>query len=223
MPRYWVVSTNIGNESKKSSILRFWIENVLKNKSAYMGWPSTNKNGLTFAKIALGDLVLIAHGSMAEHGIYRRLVACGKVSKTFSKRDARVDDSSLKNRHSQYATLDPFVELDEDPLDCGFVFNSTRHDGNPQPRAVFELVPDSTKYPGNRALCDWLKKKVNHSSQAENGIDAGVVIAKFVSIAESNTEEHQVKTEKKMRIARHQEEQLVKDFIGFLKENPEGE
>jgi hypothetical protein len=181
-----------------------------------MGWPIGTANGSKFATIAKGDFVLVAHGSMANYGINRRLLACGKVSEIFNRRDTRIDRSE-EHRHSQYATLEPFVELDEDPKDCGISFKGTLNGNNPQPKAVFELDPTDPKNPGNQILCNWLKKKVNSSSQSKEGIDTGVVIAKFVSIAESNTEEHQVKTEKKVRIARHQEVQLVEDFTKFLK------
>jgi hypothetical protein len=112
MPRYWIVSANVNN---KPGTLRRWIDAILLNKSAYMGWKPDSHTGRVFRKIASGDVALIC-GSLANHGAQRRLVACGKVLTNRATRDSRVGDLGGQN---QFVTLTNFRTLDEDPKKCG--------------------------------------------------------------------------------------------------------
>lgn len=220
MARYWVVSPNIGNKNKRSASLKFWIETVLRNRSAYMGWSTDKPMGRRFAEIAPGDLILIAHGPMKDHGANRRLVACGTVRTNVKNIDRRVDDEAPTG-HSQYVTLDPFLSLDEDPRRCGIPLIRTSQDGNPQPPAVFELSPDDPNHPGNVELSNWLKKRLGKASATgKSGAKASLasVTANTVSTdGEGNTEEHQVNTKKQMTMALHRENKLVKEFRQALK------
>jgi len=219
MTQYWVVSPNIGNRNRESAALRFWIETVLRNRSAYMGYPPNKPVGQRFAQIARGDVILIAHGSMKNHGANRRLVACGRVEANFQNPDGRVDDSVLRD-HSQYAKLSPFLSLDEDPTRCGIPLRDTLHDGNPQPPAVFELQPGAPGHPGNRALCDWLGRKLSRAP-AQRGNAGGnqqtSVIANSVMVdADANSEAYEVTTRKQVIEAEKREQQLVNQFVALL-------
>ena len=157
MPRYWVVSANVND---KTSTRARWIETILRNKSAYMGWSAEyekgRKLGKVFARISAGDVVLIARGPMLNHGADRKLVACGRVLSNHPKRDKRVTDLG----HSQFAPLEPFKELDEDPSRSGISFKNTPYDGSPKPPAVYELSRADPYHPGSAKLCGWLDRKL---------------------------------------------------------------
>jgi hypothetical protein len=220
MARYWVVSPNIGSRNRNSAALQFWIDTVLKNRSAYMGWPPNERMGQRFAEIAPGDVILIAHGSMEHHGANRRLVACGKVEGNFTRRNQRVNDSALKDRHTQYATLSPFLPLDEDPTRCGLPLKDSLHDGDPRPRAVFELKPEDQKHPGNQALCDWLERTLSQAlalGRNAGPIQPTPVIANSVGIdADANSESYEVAKQKQVIEAERREQQLVNEFVAAL-------
>jgi hypothetical protein len=214
MARFWVVAANV---NRSPTTLRRWIATILANRTAYMGWAKDDPKGAVFATIVPGDFVLIAYGSMRKHDAQRRLVACGKVKLNEPTSDPRVRDL----RHSQFAQLDPFLPLDEDPADCGISLKDTSHDGNPQPPAVFELRLDGQKHPGNVQLCNWLKRRLSKApatGKAAVKAASGSVTANTVSTeGEANTEGRQVKTKKQMIVALHRENKLVKEFRQALK------
>ncbi len=218
---YWVVSPNIGNHNRNAAPLRFWIETALRNRSAYMGWGPNEPMGERFAEIAPGDVILIAHGSMRDHGANRRLVACGKVERNFARRDRRVDDRALRYRHTQYATLNPFLPLDEDPTRCGLPLEDSLHDGNPQPPAIFELDPDDQRHPGNRALCAWLDRQLDGAAARRRGGAANppnAVTANSVRIdANVNCEPYEVANRQQVITAKRDEQQLVNEFVDALR------
>jgi hypothetical protein len=218
--RYWAVSPNIGNQKKNAKSLGFWIKTTLESWSVYMGHNSDDQIGQRFAQIAANDVILIAHGSMENHGANRRLVACGRVQENFPTRDQRVDDSALRYRHSQYATLSPFLSLDEDPTRSRIPLRETLHDGDPQPRAVFELTPEDRNHPGNKALCHWLDRKLNRApAQQENagGNQATSVIANSVRIdTDVNSESYEVAKQKQVIEAERREQKLVNEFVAAL-------
>jgi hypothetical protein len=209
MARFWIVSANV---NRKRSTLRPWINTILSKGTAYMGWAKDDSKGAVFAGIVPGDFVLIAYGSMRNHGAQRRLVACGKVRLNKPTSDPRVRDLG----HNQFARLDPFLPLNEDPADCGISLRDTPYDGNQQPAAVFELRPDDPKHRGNVQLCNWLTKKLAKAPATGKSVakaTAGSVTANAVSTdGEANTEGHQVKTKKQMIVALHRENKLVKQF-----------
>jgi hypothetical protein len=169
--------------------------------------------GHRFAQIAPGDVILIAHGSMEDHGANRRLVACGRVEHNFARRDRRVHDNHLPSRHYQYVTLNPFLPLDEDPARNGLDLTGTLNDGNPQPPAIFELVPDDQRHPGNRALCEWLDPQLNGA--AANPPNA--VTANSVRIdANVNCEPYEVANRQQVIRAKRDEQRLVNEFVDAL-------
>jgi len=218
MARYWVVSPNIGNRNRESAALQFWIETVLRNRCAYMGWGPGTAIGDRFVQIARGDGILIAHGSMENHGANRLLVACGRVEANFRTRDQRVDDGALTDGHAQYATLNPFLPLDEDPTRCGLPLRDSLHDGDPRPRAVFELKPKDQNHPGNQALCAWLERMLNHAPAHRSGASQPTsVIANSVRIdADANSESYEVANQKQVIEAEKREQQLVNQFVALL-------
>jgi hypothetical protein len=214
MSRFWIVSANVNREP---STLRPWISTILANKTAYMGWAKNDPKGAIFAEIAPGDFVLIAYGSMLNHGARRRLVACGKVKSNKPTSDPRVSDLG----HSQFAQLVPFLPLDEDPIDCGISFKDTLNDGNPQPPAVFELDPDDPTHRGNGDLCFWLEKALGKSPKPTKTkakpASVNVTANTVGTDGEANTEGHDVKTKKQIIKALHRENKLVKAFRRALR------
>jgi hypothetical protein len=217
---YWVVSPSIGNKGKNSAALRFWIEAVLNNHSAYMGWPCGTTMGNRFAEVPRGDVILIAHGSMENHGAQRRLVLCGTVAQASRARDPRIDDSALKHGHSQYVKLSPFASLDENPARCRAPLKNTLHDGNPQPPAIFELKRYDRKHRGNEALCAWLdnilgRARVPHAKAEAHQADR--VKVNFVRIdGDANAESYEFTKQKQIVEAQKREQELVNQFVASL-------
>jgi hypothetical protein len=220
MRQYWVVSANIGNKGRDSVSLRSWVEAVLTNHSAYMGWPASSVVGRRFSKIKRGDLILIAHGSMKNHGSDRRLVACGRVTANHNKRDPRLDRAGITNREHQHVICNPFYPLDEDPKRCGISLANTTHDGNPQPPAVFELTPADMTHPGNKALCDWLQRTIDGSRRLGSNStksERESVIANAVKVdPDANSEEYEVMKKQDILKAQRRERELVNQFAASL-------
>lgn len=214
MARFWIVSANV---NRSGTTLRPWINTILSKGTAYMGWAEDDPKGAVFATIVRGDFVLIAYGSMRNHGAQRRLVACGKVILNQPTSDPRVRDL----RHSQFAQLDPFLPLNEDPADCGISLTGTSHDGNPQPPAIFELDPDDPRHTGNRALCAWLDRQLNGAAARRRGGAANpsnTVTANSVRIdADANCESYEVANREQVIRAQRDEQQLVNEFVAALR------
>jgi hypothetical protein len=185
-----------------------------------MGWPANTVIGRRFTKIKRGDLILIAHGPMKNHGAERRLVACGRVAANQDKRDPRLDGAGITYREHQYATLQPFLPLDEDPRRCGISFADTTHDGDQQPRAVFELRRDDVTHPGNKALCDWLQTQIDSSGQSGSNStknQGASVVANSVKVdADANSEEYEIVKAQELLKAQRREQELVNLFVASL-------
>lgn len=206
MPRYWIVSPNIEMRHKH------WIPVILSNQTAYMGHSTQNPTGAVFAGIKRGDLVLIAYGSLQNHGNNRCLVACGRVQSNHPRSDPRAPGAN------QFARLRPFLPLDEDPTAYGISFKGTKHDGNRRPPAVFELVRDDPDYPGNAKLCAWLDRTLSNTEETTLEDNSGGVIANTVSTdGETNTEGHEIRTKARMIKALHRENKLVTEYRRALK------
>jgi len=162
---------------------------------------------------------------MKNHGTERRLLACGRVTANRNKRDPRLDGARITDREHQYAVLQPFVLLDEDPKRCGISLAHTTNDDNQQPQAVFELRPDDVKHPGNKALCDWLERTINHSTPLDPNLaknergsnERESVIANTVKVdADANSEEYEVVKIQEVLKAQRREQELVNQFVASL-------
>jgi hypothetical protein len=204
----WVVSANV---NRQRSTRQQWIQAILLNESAYMGWSKNDPKGKIFAEIAPNDLLLIAYGSMKNHGAGRSLVACGRVKDNRAAKDPRVSDLE----HSQFARLQPFVPLDDDPTQNAISLKGTLFDGNPQPPAVFELRRDDTRHPGNSDLCGWLDRRLKSSQRGRltHGRESDRVIANTVRIGSpAKTDGYEVRTRRQVIQAIRREERLVQAF-----------
>lgn len=210
MARYWVVSANV-NGPRHQNKLPAWIKIILNNHSVYMGYDSETSGGRVFAEMSKNDVVLI------EHGNRHQLVACGRVTSNKRATDPRVEGLG----HSQFATLDPFEPLDEDPKRNGISFKATSYDGAAVARAIFELRRDDTRRTGDAKLCDWLDQKLERgkgrAANARNSLPTMVTVRLAKADFESDHEGYDVCTKERRFQALLREKKLVREFTLALR------
>lgn len=128
----WVVSPNLGAPGDKD--LDAWCEFIRRRRVAVMGWGDDNRIGRAFRDdIQTGDLILVASGSNQ----YKRLCIAGIVSS-----EARDDlEEDTPTYYSFFRTLEPSIELPDDPSQCGLSFIGAAHGDAQRIPAMYQLYP----------------------------------------------------------------------------------
>lgn len=203
--RFWVVSPNVRFDS---STVSKWRQASVKWKAAFMGWNPNDRGhkqiGYKFAHIVQpGDILLIAR----RHHKRPEVVGFGVVDGTFKR--------SLKGfrppqSFGSLRELKPFRPLSEAPPKLRIM------DALGQVAALRELRPDGNA--NHRIICRWLERKLVQKANASNRRISNLKEedVRLADLPSENELEYQVRTRRKVRLAKKTEAKLMSRYREWL-------
>jgi hypothetical protein len=202
---FWVVSPNVDNNNLTVS---HWRQASIKYKAAFMGYaPDDQKHkqiGYKFAHVVrANDILLIAR----RYKNKPEVVGFGVVAGAFKTKlkGSKVKCDSLRK-------LSLFKPLSAAPPNLPLM-NALR-----QTTALRKLDPD--KNPSHRLICEWMERRLGKKLSAH-----GRPVSKsqkwetrLTSLAQENELEYEVRTRRKVIVAKKKEAELVGGYREWLED-----
>jgi hypothetical protein len=205
--RFWVVSPNVRNNNRT---VGQWRQASVACKAAFMGYSHDNRKhkqiGYKFANVVRpNDIVLIARRYHDEPEV----VGFGVVDGTFER--------SLKGfkppqSFGSLRKLRPFKPLTAAPPKLPIMHALG------QTTALRKLHPD--KNPNHRLICEWMERKLAEKASANNRRvgNAKKMDAHLANLAHEHELEYEVRTRRKILLAKKTEAELVNRYRQWLED-----
>jgi hypothetical protein len=202
--RFWVVSPNVGNHSS------YWRQASVAREAAFMGYKPDNKTGkqigYKFAHdVSPDDILLIARRHRKEPEVVGFGVVVGKFKTKLKGFKRTYKFGSLRK-------LSPFKPKSAAPPKL-LIMEALGHTA-----ALRRLHPRTN--PAHRLICEWMERELMGKTAAKKRRlhEAATTDAQLAKLKHSGELEYEVRTKRKVVLAKKKEAELVNSYREWLED-----